>query len=265
MKFVLLLITIFILGFHSNGQDYKLIPDSCTYCFYQVDDGFGSFYSKYYHIDPFSDTTILGHNYKQIFNDGSYLQQPIGVRQTGNKVFGILEDSTQEYLIMDFDANIGDTIFGLYSDEFFFNAIVLHKDSTQVSTNNYVHWMELQGDTVYGNSWTVNVPWTFRWNERGLCSQPYGGYTFNLPVNDFVINYLYAFPFACTTDTLFHPNYQSACTSCSPTLGITELKDSPKIITKIVDLTGRETQDRPNTVLIYIYSDGTTEKVFRIE
>ena len=28
---------------------------------------------------------------------------------------------------------------------------------------------------------------------------------------------------------------------------------------------GRETEDKPNTMLIYIYSDGTTEKVYRIE
>ncbi len=38
-----------------------------------------------------------------------------------------------------------------------------------------------------------------------------------------------------------------------------------KELIKIVDLMGRETEDKPNTLLIYIYSDGTTEKVFRVE
>lgn len=33
----------------------------------------------------------------------------------------------------------------------------------------------------------------------------------------------------------------------------------------IVDLMGRDTEDKPNTLQIYIYSDGTTEKVFRVE
>tara|TARA_B100000508_G_scaffold141092_1_gene146379 strand:- start:24050 stop:25459 length:1410 start_codon:yes stop_codon:yes gene_type:complete len=36
---------------------------------------------------------------------------------------------------------------------------------------------------------------------------------------------------------------------------------SKKLI-KVVDLTGRETEFKPNTLLIYIYSDGTTKKVF---
>lgn len=34
---------------------------------------------------------------------------------------------------------------------------------------------------------------------------------------------------------------------------------------KVVDLLGRETPERPNTTLIYIYSDGTTEKIYRME
>lgn len=34
---------------------------------------------------------------------------------------------------------------------------------------------------------------------------------------------------------------------------------------KITDLIGRETTFKPNTPLIYIYSDGTAEKVFKLE
>jgi hypothetical protein len=34
---------------------------------------------------------------------------------------------------------------------------------------------------------------------------------------------------------------------------------------RIVDLLGRETEDKPNTVLIYVYDDGTTRKVFKID
>ncbi len=48
-------------------------------------------------------------------------------------------------------------------------------------------------------------------------------------------------------------------------LGISELSSSEKKLTRIVDLMGRETEDQPNVMLIYIYSDGTTEKVFRVE
>lgn len=49
-------------------------------------------------------------------------------------------------------------------------------------------------------------------------------------------------------------------------VGINELTtDSEKHLLKITDLMGRETEDVPNTPLIYIYSDGTTEKVFKVE
>jgi len=47
-------------------------------------------------------------------------------------------------------------------------------------------------------------------------------------------------------------------------LGINELSINKKLI-KIIDLIGRETEYKPNTPLIYIYNDGTIEKIFKIE
>lgn len=38
-----------------------------------------------------------------------------------------------------------------------------------------------------------------------------------------------------------------------------------KTLVKIIDLLGRETPEKPNTMMIYIYSDSSTEKVFRVE
>lgn len=38
-----------------------------------------------------------------------------------------------------------------------------------------------------------------------------------------------------------------------------------KTVVKIIDLMGRETEAQPNTVLIYVYSDGTAERVFKLE
>lgn len=49
------------------------------------------------------------------------------------------------------------------------------------------------------------------------------------------------------------------------TSSLTELSNTPKQLLKIVDLIGRETTFKPNTPLIYIYSDGTTEKVFKMD
>lgn len=45
--------------------------------------------------------------------------------------------------------------------------------------------------------------------------------------------------------------------------GIGELSHPKKELVTILDLTGRETEDKTNTLLIYIYSDGTKKKVFR--
>ena len=46
-----------------------------------------------------------------------------------------------------------------------------------------------------------------------------------------------------------------------PEIGVNNTKE----LFRIVDLLGRESKDISNTALIYVYSDGTTEKVFRVE
>ncbi len=48
-------------------------------------------------------------------------------------------------------------------------------------------------------------------------------------------------------------------------VGIEELNQGEKEIIRVVDLMGRETTPQKNKVLIYQYSDGTTEKVFEFE
>jgi len=50
----------------------------------------------------------------------------------------------------------------------------------------------------------------------------------------------------------------------SSTAGINELTSS-KNLNQILDLMGRETSFKPNTPLIYVYDDGSIEKVFSVE
>lgn len=52
-----------------------------------------------------------------------------------------------------------------------------------------------------------------------------------------------------------------------PSLFVEDLSSDSftKTLIKVVDLMGRETTLKSNEVLIYIYSDGTTEKVFQVE
>jgi len=56
----------------------------------------------------------------------------------------------------------------------------------------------------------------------------------------------------------------STCTTIS-VIGLDELDYSAKELVLIVDLMGRETEFKPNTPLIYIYSDGTRERVMKLE
>lgn len=59
-------------------------------------------------------------------------------------------------------------------------------------------------------------------------------------------------------------SFSTACSNpCA--VGLEELSNTPKQLVKITDLIGRETTFKPNTPLIYIYSDGTTEKVFKLD
>ena len=49
------------------------------------------------------------------------------------------------------------------------------------------------------------------------------------------------------------------------TVSNSELMPKPKELIKILDMMGRETTFKPNTPLIYVYDDGSIEKVFSVE
>lgn len=51
----------------------------------------------------------------------------------------------------------------------------------------------------------------------------------------------------------------------SGSTGINELDNSQKELVKIVDFMGREISFKTNTPMIYIYSDGSTERVYKLE
>ncbi|MBL1279425.1 MAG: hypothetical protein COA33_004100 [Fluviicola sp.] len=58
----------------------------------------------------------------------------------------------------------------------------------------------------------------------------------------------------------FSLNCTGACA-----LGVEELKTKPRELLKICDLMGREMVPEKNKVLLYVYSDGTVERVFNLE
>lgn len=63
-----------------------------------------------------------------------------------------------------------------------------------------------------------------------------------------------------------HQTYGASvrCVQGEP-LSVVELDPQKKELIRVIDLMGREVKPEPNRVLIYIYSDGTTKKVFLTE
>ena len=61
----------------------------------------------------------------------------------------------------------------------------------------------------------------------------------------------------------FSENCNNACSS--ETAGAITYDAQVKTLIKILDPMGRETIFKPNTPLIYVYDDGSTEKVFSVE
>jgi len=66
--------------------------------------------------------------------------------------------------------------------------------------------------------------------------------------------------FLFDSQSFFSTNCNNGCF-----VGLGSLSASSKVLVKIVNLLGRETTFKPNTPLIYVYDDGTSEKMFAIE
>lgn len=72
--------------------------------------------------------------------------------------------------------------------------------------------------------------------------------------------------FVSRSASLIYSNINGQSCGTYYPLGVPEYSFNPdRTLIKIVDLLGRECLDEPNKVLIYIYSDGSTEKKFRME
>lgn len=202
-----------------NAQTVQLVPDSCTFCMFLVSDGGTGWYQGGYGIYPNEDTLVLGNHYMRV-SSGMMPTQPFAIRQAGNKLMGVVADSLSEYLLMDFDAVEGDTIHSLYSEGFFYDAVVINKDSVSVNNGVFHHYMQLQATGIYINSvFQEGGGWNLVWNERGLCAAnnaDLGGVLYNIPSEFYVISAPYAFPDYCTTDPLYNNPATVTCHNCYP-------------------------------------------------
>lgn len=218
-----IILTVFLsLGIYRfHAQTIQLVPDSCTFCLFLVSNGGTGWYEGGYSILPQEDTLVMGNNYTRA-TSGFDSRQPFAIRQVGNKLMGVVADSVSEYILMDFDANVTDTIHNLYSEGYFYDAIVLNKDSLLVNNGVYHHFMRLNGIGVYTQSGFIADNWNFVWNERGLCTSDrfngwdLGGVFYNLPNEFYSISAVYTFPDFCTTDPLYDNPSTVTCDNCYP-------------------------------------------------
>jgi hypothetical protein len=210
-----LLFLLFFISPSSFGQNYQLLPDTCTHCSWIYTYGGTQFYVGTYSLYPELDTLYQGNVYMKIPITNTDLA---GVRQVGNKVYGFIStDTTQEYLIQDWDASVNDTIFNLYDKNGMYDAVFLEEDSVILNDGSYHHWRKLKGI----NGAVQNQDWILVWDERGLCSSiGWGGLLYNNFVQ--ILGSYYDFPTPHTPDTKY--NLNSIVSGCS-TAGVFNSND----------------------------------------
>lgn len=203
------------------------------------------------------DTSILGNLYYKVYVKETYIEGIVvspscpvsnttfpfeyygAIREDMKKVY-LHKDSGPEYLIYDFNLNVGDTVpdpQNITGNEY--DRIITNIDQVLVNGQNRKRY------TLQGSAEIV----------EGIGS--------NTGPFRTVSPYI-----SCTCELIcYSENGQTIYgdQNCAWNLSVEQLNLPDKTLIKTLDLLGRETEDKPNTVLIHVFSDGTTEKVYRVE
>jgi hypothetical protein len=222
------------------AQSYQILPDSCTHCFFTSSDGGSGFNYEYYSVNPNADTTISGTLYTAEASGHRF-------RQVNNQLYILPMDSSVEYLVMDWDIPLGDTLFNLYDPygdpgPVLYNARLTGIDSVILNSGTWHRFAKLEGIAYrnYQDNWQ-NYNWQFVWNERGLChslntlwpgtptSSIYGGMLFSFPINDFSVSLVYSAINTCSEDPVYDQPPHVHCTGCAVTWYNTVPKNESEI------------------------------------
>jgi hypothetical protein len=248
LLFILLPISIF-------SQDFKLLPDSCVFFIYGTSDGTSHWTDPYswnyggYVVNPLDDTLINGNTYNPIaYTEYAYSGNPLyynsnyymlGIRQSGNLLYGVAKDSINEYMMMNFDVNVGDTLENIFvtgvNSTGFANAVVDNIDSLQLASGEYQSAIVLNGfefkdflSTTYNQEF-----WSFTWSEYGMSGILGSGPIVTISGGAFDMRY-------CTSDTLFgHAPFTGTlsnmdCANCILTFPNLSIKEQEKLGVNIV-------------------------------
>lgn len=239
----------------SDSSDTWMDVNSCTdfNCYYS--------YTNRYTID--GDTTIGGVQYAKIHlkykyeegaDQGQWCNESVNyydnyfgaIRESGKKLYVIpyYSADSAEYLAYDFNLTVGDTVPSPTDL------------GVSVASNRII--TSIDSVLVFGTYRKRYLITPYRFIIEGI-----GASTglFN-PID--VISSMCAFEMLCYAE-YGTPDY--FVSNCNMNLSVNALSNEsePAQLVRIIDYLGREVEFKPNTPLIYMYSDGTIEKVFRLE
>ena len=136
-------------------------------------------------------------------------------------------------------------------------------DSTELINAN-TNWTNSSGELTF-NEWNATVPNTCGYT----CTGGDFGFDFRyigirvFAASDTLYGWIKARRYLTTPG---ENNLSIDAYACNAyVVGLEEHTPTDRYLLKTFDVLGRETEDRPNMLLIRLYSDGSTEKVVRIE
>lgn len=227
-----LIVTICLLSFHTYSQTYIDIPDTSVYS-----NGLPSFIDIDINSDGILDVRFFAATFGTSFG-GQTATSVEGL--DSNKVLNHLSDTIYAQQLEPFE------LFGpsstLYQHQGYF--LVSSWSNSPITHNGY--WTNFTFPLKYcGIKFYANNEWNYAWilmrTENGAVHAK------------------------ITLYELGYSNNEIYAGEGSPNVSIGELAPTEKKLLKIVDIMGRDVDPKPNTLLLYIYSDGSTEKVFSVE
>lgn len=262
MKSLLFCLLILPIGLHAqayvpfisttDSSDTWMDVHSCTdfSCFYS--------YTNRYTIE--GDTTIGSYQYSKVYikykyvegaDAGQWCNESVNyyehyfgaLREDGKQVFLLPNFSTSEYLAYDFNLLVGDT---------------LPSPDGNLSASPAGRIINAIDSVLIFGSYRKRFIIDSRYIIEGLGA------------STGLFNPLVYYPSECYMAMHCYAEYGTPdhfLQDCNMNLNVHEINgdtESP-VLVKIVDYMGRETPVIPNTPLIYIYSDGTTKKIFNFE
>lgn len=165
----------------------------------------------------------------------------------------------------------------VFQMEFYFfvdSDTLTDKGLIEFSVDNGITWIDLINDPAYENyrSWFVDgsgiTPPVLTgssggWKRASVILDGLALYL-NIPAGTY-IQWRFSFVSDSVQNNRDGLMYDDILLYITPPIGIEEVDlYATKKLVKVLDLLGRETEETPNTPLIYLYEDGSARKVFRV-